>query len=56
MKKFVPDACIEFTESGKDHTLITRPGDSRVREELGIAFPSLEDTVRAIIEAARKTQ
>lgn len=55
VRKFVPDAQISY-ENGKDHTLITWPDDSRIREELGISFPSLEETVGAIITATRKAR
>ncbi len=51
VKRFIPDADITFTEDGKDHTLITWPDDTRIKEELGITFPSLETTVKAIIDA-----
>lgn len=50
VKKYVPEAEIEFDEKAPDHKLVNKIDSSRIREELGIVFPSLEENIAAIIK------
>lgn len=50
VKKYVPDAEIEFDELAPDHKLVTKIDGSRIKKELGISFPSIEENIKAIVK------
>jgi len=52
VKRRVPGAQITFDESAPDHKLVYRIDDTRVRQDVGLSFPTLEENIRKIIDTA----